>query len=71
MYKGIIFYYILGFALAAFLGAAILMWLWNAVVVALFALPVITYWQSMGLLWISRMLFKAPSTVTSSTNKKN
>lgn len=51
-----------GFLLTAiivlFLCSAILMWLWNVVVVALFGLPVISYWQSCSLYIISNILFK-------------
>ena len=46
-----------------FLYSAILMWLWNIVVVALFELPVISYWQSYGLYMVSNILFKNGSAV--------
>ena len=39
------------------------MWLWNIVVVALFELPVISYWQSCGLYIVSNILFKNGSAV--------
>lgn len=50
--------YLLAIIIVFFLYSAILMWLWNVVIVALFGLPVISYWQSCGLYVISNMLFK-------------
>lgn len=41
---------------AFFLFPFIVMWLWNAVMPAIFGLTVITYWQSMGLFFLSRIL---------------
>lgn len=59
-------FYWCGYLLAAiivfFLCSAILMWLWNVVVVALFGFPVISYWQSCGLYMVSNILFKNVST---------
>ena len=46
---------------ASFLIVAILMWLWNGLVVALFSLPVITYWQAWGIYILSNILFKSSS----------
>lgn len=58
--EGCLYYfgYILGVTILLFICSAILMWLWNIVVVALFGLPVISYWQSCGLYVISNILFK-------------
>lgn len=42
-------------ALAAF--GALTMVLWNALMPALFNLPVITFWQALGLLILTRLLF--------------
>lgn len=50
--------YLLATIIALFLYITILMWLWNVVVVALFGLPVISYWQSFCLYVISNILFK-------------
>lgn len=36
---------------------AVVMWLWNALLPELFKLPVITFWQALGLLVLSRLLF--------------
>lgn len=41
---------------ALFLFPLIVMGLWNAVMPAIFGLTVISYWQSMGLLLLSRIL---------------
>ena len=43
---------------ASFLIVAVLMWLWNGLVVTLFSLPVITYWQAWGIYILSNILFK-------------
>ena len=41
-----------------FVEAAILMWLWNIIIVYLFNLPILTYWYSFGLIIISNIVFK-------------
>lgn len=46
--------------LIAFMCAGILMWLWNAILVVLFNIPVITYWQALGIYIISNILFSSP-----------
>lgn len=43
--------------LIAFMYAGILMWLWNAILVVLFNIPVVTYWQAFGIYIISNILF--------------
>lgn len=45
--------------LIAFMYAGILMWLWNAILVVLFNIPVITYWQAFGIYIISNILFNS------------
>lgn len=45
----------------SFLIVAVLMWLWNGLAVALFPLPVITYWQAWGIYILSNILFKNSS----------
>lgn len=45
----------------SFLVVAVLMWLWNGLAVALFSLPVITYWQAWGIYILSNILFKNPT----------
>jgi hypothetical protein len=51
------FFFVL-FILAAVLGAAALvMFLWNAVLPSLLNVPLISYWQSLGLLALCRILF--------------
>lgn len=63
--KGCLYWcgYLLAIITTFFLCSAILMWLWNIVVVALFELPVISYWQSCGLYMVSNILFKNGSVV--------
>ena len=36
-----------------------LMWLWNWLMPMIFGLPVITFWQSFGIIIISNLLFKS------------
>jgi hypothetical protein len=50
------------FGVIAFTGFVLLfgyglMWLWNTLVPALFSGPVITFWQAIGLLVLSKILF--------------
>lgn len=47
----------------AFAGPLVTMWLWNWVAVDLFAAPVITYWQALGLQWLCHILFGHTVTV--------
>lgn len=44
------------FLLFAFIGAAIACWLWGIVMVGVFGLPALTYWQMYALIWLLRML---------------
>ena len=39
------------------LGGAVVMALWNWLLPSLFGLPVVTFWQALGLLALSRILF--------------
>ena len=48
---------ILGIALLAFLGGAIIRYLWNSLIPPLFGLHAVTFWQALGLLVLSRILF--------------
>lgn len=43
--------------LVVFITSLLLMWLWNILVPQIFSGPVITYWQAMGLLVLSKLLF--------------
>ena len=47
------------FAIVFFLGIGglIVSWLWNAILPGLFGLPTITFWQALGILALSRILF--------------
>lgn len=47
----------LGIALFVAVGGWIVMWLWNSLLPVLFGLPTITFWQALGLLVLSRILF--------------
>jgi hypothetical protein len=49
-----------------FLGAAIGMWLWNAILVPMFAFPVIGYWQMYGIMILGKLIFGGYSTSSSS-----
>ena len=48
---------IIGFTAFAFLFGAVVMWLWNWLMPAIFHLGVITYWQAFGLAILGRALF--------------
>jgi hypothetical protein len=44
-----------------FLGAAIGMWLWNAIMVPVFAMPVLGYWQMYGIMILAKLIFGGTS----------
>ena len=48
---------VLATLIVVFLYAAIGMWLWNIVMVPLFALPVVGYWEMWGIMLLSKMIF--------------
>ena len=48
---------IIGFTAFAFLFGAVIMWLWNGLMPAVFHLGIITYWQAIGLAFLARLLF--------------
>lgn len=48
---------IIGFTAFAILFGAVVMWLWNWLMPAIFGLGVITYWQAVGLAVLGRLLF--------------
>lgn len=50
--------------LISFLYGAILMWLWNTIIVIVFAAPVLTYWQAYGICIICSILFKSTNIST-------
>jgi len=45
------------FTLAAFALSAIVMWLWNSILVQVSSVQSISYWQAMGIFVLSRILF--------------
>jgi uncharacterized membrane protein len=48
---------IVGFALFIVIGGGLVRWLWNALLPELFGWPQITFWQALGILLLSRILF--------------
>jgi hypothetical protein len=48
---------ILGMALFILISGTIVMLLWNALLPSLFSLPVISFWQALGILLLCRILF--------------
>ena len=54
-------------AFVALLLALPTMWLWNGLLPGLFGLPVITFWQSLGLCLLARFLFGTGSSSSSSS----
>lgn len=45
------------FLIVVFLGAAIAMWLWNAIMTPVFGLPTLTYWQMYGIMVMTKLIF--------------
>ncbi len=54
-------------AILCLLGAAIAMWLWNVIMVPMFGMPVLGYWQMYGIMILARLIFGSR---TSSSNSK-
>ena len=48
---------VIGFTGFAFLFGAVVMWLWNGLMPAIFHFGIITYWQALGLAILGRLLF--------------
>lgn len=48
---------VLGIALFVFIGGGLVQWLWNWLLPPLFGWSQITFWQALGLLALSRILF--------------
>jgi hypothetical protein len=47
----------IGIAVFIFIGGQVVMYLWNWLLPTLFGAPLITFWQAVGLLALSRILF--------------
>ena len=54
--------------LSLFIYAAIGCWLWGLIMVPVFGLPTLGYWQMFGLMWLMRMIFGRTSSSSSSKN---
>lgn len=65
-FVSIILAIVIGFAIISIIGVIPVFLLWNWLMPTLFGLPIITFWQALGLSLLSGFLFKN-STVT---NKK-
>lgn len=52
-----------------FISPWIEMMLWNWVMVDLFTMPTVTFWQMFGLNWLCDLLFRRSSNISSSKNK--
>jgi hypothetical protein len=52
-----------------FISPWIEMMLWNWVMVDLFAMPTVTFWQMFGLNWLCGLLFRRSSNISTSKNK--
>ena len=46
-----------------FIYSGILMWVWNMIMPVLFGLPMISFWQALGIYIISNILFKGSSSI--------
>jgi hypothetical protein len=56
---------------AAFLFGLVIMWLWNWLMPLIFGLPEVTYWQGLGLLILSSILFGRLGGSSSESKKKD
>ena len=54
-----IFKIVVGGALIIAALTAVVMWLWNMLIPELFHGPMISFWQALGLLALSKILFKS------------
>ena len=54
--------------LAGFLFAIPIMFLWNWLMPAIFNLTTITYWQAIGVYWLSALLFRFNFNLTNDKN---
>lgn len=52
--------------LSLFIYAAIGCWLWGLIMVPVFGLPALGYWQMFGLMWLLRLLFGRSGSYSSS-----
>ena len=52
--------------LSLFIYAAIGCWLWGLIMVPVFGLPALGYWQMFGLMWLLRLLFGRNGSYSSS-----
>ena len=50
----------------SFINAAIGMWLWGVIMVPVFGLPALSYWQTFGLIWLINILLPIP--ISSNSN---
>lgn len=55
-------------SLFTFVWAAIAQWLWGIVMVDVFSLPDLTYWQTFALIWLARMILPHGSTTSTKKN---
>jgi hypothetical protein len=67
---GMVFLGITFAASIALIFAGLVMLLWNCLMPELFNLPVITYWQSAGLIFLCRILFSSFGSCSSKSSKK-
>lgn len=55
----------------SFIEAAIGNWLWSKIMVDIFSLPVLTYWQFFGLIWLAHIILPAGSTAARDILKRD
>ena len=55
----------------SFIEAAIGNWLWSKIMVDIFRLPVLTYWQFFGLIWLAHIILPAGSTAARDILKRD
>lgn len=55
----------------SFIEAAIGNWLWSKIMVDIFSLPVLTYWQFFGLIWLFHIILPTGSTAARDILKRD
>ena len=53
--------------LSIFIYAAIGCWLWGLIMIPIFNLPALSYWEIFGLMWLLRLLFGSSNFSSTST----
>lgn len=55
--------------LSILIGGWIALWLWEAIMVTVFGLPMLNIWQVWGLIWLTHIIIPHSTTITKTYNK--